>query len=73
MIKPPKIVVPELVFDSYDKQKLIDMLSYFYHRLWVQKLRLFFSKPDIEILAGAKNGQKILASEIKMVDVHQPI
>jgi len=71
VIKPPKIVVPELVFDSYDKQKLIDMLSYFYHRL--QKLRLFFSKPDIEILAGAKNGQKISASEIKMVDVHQPI
>jgi hypothetical protein len=30
----------------------------------------FFSKPDFEILAGAKNGRKISAREIKMVDVH---
>ena len=33
----------------------------------------FFVSGRQERVAGAKNGRKILAREIKMVDVHQPI
>jgi hypothetical protein len=36
-------------------------------------LRLIYLKGAIVFLAGAKNGQKVLARKIKMVDVPQPI
>ena len=34
---------------------------------------VIFSNLTFKILAGAKNGQKISAREIKMVDIHQLI